>query len=224
MKKMKQAETNKGGLDNAEGKPQGSSYVAMIARIIRAVTGLARATMGFVSRGRSSRLKSLDLWLDLRKAVNVLEADLLRVEKLMEQANHSREAIAVAKGMSGSGQMMEWKQNLEADRKEVRQLFEKSPAFEEDYHVLTVQMLESTLTKVRRLQARANELRWTYESALRAGDEEKRQLGGPAEAHTRSAGPRKNMRARYQRKIDIDKEKNRFRPVTIEEILQNQSE
>jgi len=184
--------------------PQWISYVAVITGIIGAVAGLAGAVMGLVSCRRGNRMKSLDLWLNLRKAVNVLEADLLYIEKLMEQADQSREALAAAHGTSGSDQMMKWKQDLEADKNEVRRLSEELPAFEEDYHVLTFQALESALVEVHRLQGRADQLRWKYESTLRASNKERNHLGGLAEAHVQSAGPRKTS------KITIRKGKGRF--------------
>jgi hypothetical protein len=197
-------------------EPQWTSYVAIITGIIGAVAGLAGAIMSLVTYRRGNRMKSLDLWLNLRKAVNVLEADLLYIEKLMEQVNQSREGKAAANGTSESEQMMKWKQDLEADRNEVRRLSEESPVFEEDYHILTVRVLESTLIEVHGLQGRADKLRWRYESTLRTSNKERKQMAGLAEAYVQSAGSRKSS------KITIRKGKGRFSvPRVIDEGLQS---
>ena len=79
-------------------EPHWTSYVGMATGIIGAITGVSGAIMGYVSYRRSNRLKSLDLRLELRKAVNELQSNFSQIEKLIEYANQSRVAVFAARG------------------------------------------------------------------------------------------------------------------------------
>jgi hypothetical protein len=61
----------------------------MATGVVGAVTGIAGAIMGYVSFRRSITLKSLDMRLELGKALNNVHAGLSQIEKLIERANHS---------------------------------------------------------------------------------------------------------------------------------------
>ncbi len=77
-------------------EPDWMGYVGMATGIIGAITGISGAIMGYVSYRRSNSLKSLDLRIELRKAINVAQSNLQQLEKLIEHANKSREAVASA--------------------------------------------------------------------------------------------------------------------------------
>ena len=151
-------------------------YVGMATGIIGAVTGISGAIMGYVSYRRSNSLKSLDLRIELRKAINVAQSNIQQLEKLIEYANKSREAVASATGRFKSGMMEKWKQEVEADKGALKQLFQNAPAADKSYDNLTPKALESTLVEVHRLQVQIDELSKKYDAAVRADDEERKHI------------------------------------------------
>ncbi|MBI3571110.1 MAG: hypothetical protein HY082_08405 [Gammaproteobacteria bacterium] len=148
----------------------------MATGIIGAITGISGAIMGYVSYRRSNSLKSLDLRIELRKAINVAQSDLQQLEKLIEYANKSRERVASATGKFKSGMMEKWKQEVEADKSAVKQLFQNVPAADKSYDDLTPKALESTLVEVHRHQVQIDKLSKKYDTAVRADDEEQKHI------------------------------------------------
>ena len=157
-------------------EPNWVGYVGMATGIVGAITGISGAIMGYVSYRRSNSLNSLDLRIELSKAVNVAQSGLQQLEKSIEYANKSREAIASATGMFKSGMMEKWKQELEADKNALKQLFQNAPVADNSYDNLTPKELESTLVEVHRLQVQMDVLRNKYDAAVRADDEERRHI------------------------------------------------
>lgn len=163
-------------------EPAWTGYVGM-------VTGIAGTIMGYVSYRRSNSLKSLDLRIELRKSINVVESNLQHLEKLIEDANRSREAVASATGEFKSGKMERWKKQVGEDKNMVKQLFQNVPSADKSYDALTPKELESTLVEVHRLQVQIDELRNKYEIAVRADDEERKHI-------------REDSRSRYAPKLN----------------------
>jgi hypothetical protein len=163
-------------------EPHWTSYVGMVTGIIGAITGVSGAIMGYVSYRRSASLKSLDLRLELRKAVNDMQSGLFQLEQLIEHANSSREAVAAATGRYRSGMMAKWRQDVETDKSTAKQLSQQAAATEKDYDNLTPKELESTLVEVHRLQVQVNELRNKYDAAVRADDKEREHIREDARA------------------------------------------
>lgn len=169
-------------------EPHWTGYVGMATGIIGAITGIAGAIMGYVSYKKSNSLKSLNLRLELRKAVNDLRSSLSRLGKLTEHANRSRQAVASATGKLGSGMMEKWRQEVEVDKNTAKQLFENTPAADKSYDDLTPKELESTLVEVHRLQIQVDELSKKYDAAVQADDEERKHI-------------REDVRARHAPKL-----------------------
>ena len=116
-----------------------------------------------------------------------MRSSLSQLEKLIEYANGSRQAVAAATGMFGSGMMEKWKRDIEADIITVKLLAESAPAAEDSYDSLTPKELESKLVAVHRLQVQVDELRKKYDAAVQADDEERKHI-------------RENARSRYAQK------------------------
>ncbi len=157
-------------------EPDLMGYVGMATGIIGAITGISGAIMGYVSYRRSNNLKSLDLRIELRKAINVAHLNLRQLEKLIEYAYKSRERVAAATGKFKSGMMEKWQQEVEADKSAVKQLFQNVPAADNSYDNLTPKALESTLVEVHRFQIHIDELSKKYDAALRTDDEERKYI------------------------------------------------
>jgi hypothetical protein len=151
-------------------------YVGLTTGIIGAVTGVAGAVMGYVSYRKSNSLKSLDLRLELRKAINALQSTLSQVEKQIEYADKSRRAVASATGKIGSGMMEKWKQDVEADKDATKKMLQSAPPTNKSYDNLTSEELESALVETHRLQVEADELRKKYDSTVMADDEDRKRI------------------------------------------------
>lgn len=158
------------------------SYVGMATGIIGAITGVAGAIVSYVSYRKIHTLKSLDLRLELRNAVNDLHRSISDLNLLIAHANASREAVAAARGYFRSGRMEKWKMEVEADKTKLAQLAKDAPTPEDHYEKLDALELESKLVFVHKLQGSVNSLRQKYESALRSDDEERKQVGEDARA------------------------------------------
>ncbi|MDO8714611.1 MAG: hypothetical protein Q7K13_09095 [Polynucleobacter sp.] len=156
--------------------PELMGYVGMATGIIGAITGISGAIMGYVSYRRSNSLKSLDLRIELRKAVNVAQSSFQQLAKLIEYANKSRQAVASAMGRYQSGMMEKWKQEVEADNNAIKTLFQNAPAADKSYDDLTPKVLESMLVEVHRLQVQIDELSKKYDAAVRADDEDRKHI------------------------------------------------
>jgi hypothetical protein len=130
--------------------------------------------MGFVGYRRSNRLKSLDLRLELRKAVNILHGSLSGLTKLMQQADRSRSDLTAMRGNTGA--LAQWKQDLEVDRTAMAKLCESAPQVSRDFHELSVEELESTLVQVHRLQGNVVDLKRKYEASLQTDDEQRKYM------------------------------------------------
>jgi hypothetical protein len=157
-------------------EPAWMGYVGMITGVVGAITGIAGAIMGYVSYRRSNSLKSLDLRIELKKALNVAQSALEQLERLIEDANKSREGVASATGRFNSGMMQKWKKEVEEDKNKVKLLAQKVPAADKSYDDSTPKELESTLVEVHRLQVQIDEIRNKYEAAVRADDEERKHI------------------------------------------------
>jgi len=125
--------------------PHWTSYVGM-------VTGIAGAIMGCVSYRRSNSIKSLDLRLELRKAINEVEIRIPQIEKLIKDANKLRKKVASKTRGLYSGMMVKWEEEVEADKNKLAQLSESVPKSEENYDKLNLQELESKLIEVHKHQ------------------------------------------------------------------------
>ena len=156
--------------------PEWAHYVAMATGVIGALTGISGAIMGYVSYKKSNSLKSLDLRVELRKALNVGHARLQQLAKLIEYANKSRQAVASAKGRYQSGMMEKWKQEVEADNNVLKALTQTMPALDKRYDDLNCNTLESMLVDVHRLHVQLDDLIGKYNAAVRADNEDRNDI------------------------------------------------
>lgn len=151
------------------------SYVGIIAGAIGAITGVSGAVMGYVSYRRSNKIKTLDLRIELRKALNNLHESLHNIDALIAKADASKRAVAAARGYFRSGRMERWNNDVESDKAELSRLDKGVPEVDESFSNLDESELESKLVELHKMQVRANGMLGKYESSLRSDDEERRQ-------------------------------------------------
>lgn len=157
-------------------EPAWMSYVGMATGVVGAVTGIAGAIMGYVSYRRSNSLKSLDLRIELKKAVNVAHVSLQQLDSLIDDANKSREGVASATGRFKSGMMQKWKNEIHEDKNKVKLLHQNAPEANKSYDDCGPKELESKLVEVHQLQVQIDSIRSKYEAAVRADDEERKHI------------------------------------------------
>lgn len=72
--------------------------IETLTAIVGAITGIAGSIMGYISLQRLSKIKSLDLRLELKKAETQLILTVNDLPELLTKAKRSREAISSAIG------------------------------------------------------------------------------------------------------------------------------
>lgn len=157
-------------------EPHWTGYVGMGTGLIGAITGIAGAIMGCISYRKSNRLKALDLRLELRKAVSDVHADLDRLKALIDDADRSRQAVFVARGMSQSGGMKIWKNEVKADKTKIGELFKRAPKVESTYDTLKANELESEHVVVHQYKSKIRRFLDKYSEAIRFDDEQRKQI------------------------------------------------
>jgi hypothetical protein len=148
-------------------------YIGAISGVIGAVTGLGGAVVAYFGYRKTEGLKSLDLRLELRKALAVLQTEIDEVPTLIDQGEKSRKAIASATGMFQSGAMKKWSTQWEADRNSVVAFHGRFEKLNINYANAPTVELETNLVEAHCIQTWVSKLKNSYASSL-AEDDRKR--------------------------------------------------
>ena len=146
--------------------PHWTSYVGMASGVIGAIAGV-------IAYRRSNKIKSLDLRLELRKAVVELQASYSELDGLMDRSHRSRTNVSAARGRTGFGETEEWNRDVETDRATVAQLSEAIPNDGEEFKTLNAEELESKLVDIHKTQGEVNQIRDKYHAALLEDDRQR---------------------------------------------------
>jgi len=153
--------------------PAWLSYVGAITGIVGAFTGIAGAVISYVNYRRISRIKALDLRLELRKLESDAGAALEQLPGLLEEATQSRIAIRNAQGTLMSGAMDAWKALMREDQDAIQYLRARIPVAEDPYRSFTHEQLEAKLVEMHALRRRADELMQRYRAGIAADDKDR---------------------------------------------------
>ena len=143
--------------------PHWTSYVGM-------VTGVLGAVLGILGYRKANEIKSLDLRLEYRRAINDCKSAMSKAEELLPYANQSRERVAAATGNYHSGAMEIWKQQYEQDTNKLKELAGKAPPSDASYESLSPKQLESKLVEIHALQNEIDLIIVKYQSAIEEDD------------------------------------------------------
>ena len=157
-------------------------YVGMVSGLIGTITGVAGAIMGYISYRKANSLKSLDLRLELRRAVTDCHEIANSLSPFIDQVDSSRKAVASASGRLRSGIMERWVEDVAADRARVSQLIAALPNVDELFQDLQPEQLESKLVEVHRLKLQVASLKDKYDSALQADDQARKEIRANAQS------------------------------------------
>lgn len=155
--------------------PQWMLFVGTATGIIGAATGIAGAVMGWIAFRRSNQMKSLDLRLELRKAINEVERAVVEANELLPTANKSRERVSAARGLHGSGAMKLWEEQFRNDHAALLELAARKPnatALED----LKPEELEAQLAEVHKLQLSLSAIVNKYKSTIAEDDQHRAEL------------------------------------------------
>ena len=157
-------------------EPSWLTYVGVVTGIVGTITAIAGAVMGYVSYRRISRLKALDLRLELRTREADIREALGGLPQLLNKANDSRFAVAAAIGTLRTGAMEVWKEQVKADLTAVRELENGLHRSNDNYARLTHRELEDKLVDAHRLLAVVNQYAEKYRAELAADDRERDRI------------------------------------------------
>lgn len=169
-------------------EPHWTSYVGMATGIIGALTGIAGGILSIYTYRRSTRLKEMELRLELQKSAAQADADLVALVELLPRANRSRRHVAAAKGLFHSGVMMTWEEEYKLAEGALNKLLASAPK-PSTFAGLTLKDLEAKLAELHRLQPQIQHLMDKYKAAFAADDKDrdriKDQIDGPNPRGTR---------------------------------------
>jgi hypothetical protein len=150
--------------------------LGVVTGIIGSVAGIAGAVMGFVSYRRVSRMKALDLRLEVRKLKADCAGELRELPDLMTKANDSRMAVAAAAGWLNSGAIQVWKDQLKQDQASVQALDAGPDLSAAEYRKVTQTQLEERLVELHGLHREIRRYIEKYRAALAADDKEREHI------------------------------------------------
>jgi hypothetical protein len=154
--------------------------------IVGSITGIAGAIMGYVSYKKSNQIKTLDLRIELKRAVENTIFEFKKLREQMQEGNKSRKAVAAAMGTFKSSVMDIWKKEFEIDQTSVKELANELPEEDTNYDHLDPKGLEAKLIELHRTQKKIQKLSEKYSEAMARDDEQRKQLREDMRARSRS--------------------------------------
>ena len=151
-------------------------YVGPVTGVIGMLTGVTGMVISIANYRRVSRMKALDLRLELRTLSNATRAILDGLPELIATANGSRTAVLAAMGGGGSGAHKHWQESCATDREEGETLRAQLPNLSDDFSTFSPVQLEWKLVGMRGLNGKAMGLRDKYHAALAADDRSREQI------------------------------------------------
>ncbi len=166
--------------------PNWLSYAGVITGTIGAITGIAGATMGYISYRRAGRMKALDLRLELRKAVNDLRSTVESLPSILGPAKGSHISVLNARGILHSSMADQWNAECEKDLAAAKLLESEVPDPTSSFEELTHSELEAKLVAVHAAQSKATGLSEKYRASLASDDKDRDNIQADQRAQTQA--------------------------------------
>src|SRR5882762_1641229 len=152
-------------------------YVGVATGVVGMITGVTGMVISIANYRWVSRMKALDLRLELRTTSNATRSTVEGLPGLIASADESRQRVAAATGGGiQSGNYIHWKNTCTADIAEVEALRARLPESGDDFHTLSPAELESKLVDVPALRDEATSLRDKYNTAFAADDKSREEI------------------------------------------------
>jgi len=150
--------------------PHWTSYVGM-------ATGIIGAILGIVGFRRTTKIKELELRLELRKAASKASVDLQTLKELMPSVAKSHRHVCAALGTLNSGAMKLWEERYREDEKTLSDLLEKkAPRLAGDFQDSNSAALEAKVADVYQLQLQIQKMTDKYNAVLAADDADRTRI------------------------------------------------
>ncbi|MEW8288780.1 MAG: hypothetical protein AB2697_22600 [Candidatus Thiodiazotropha endolucinida] len=149
--------------------PHWTSYVGMAAGIVGAITGISGAILGLKSYRKANEIKSLDLRLELRKAINNANTSIDALVHLIPAANLAVERNLAARGLTGSSFKDNWVREYTIDEEKFRQICQKIGMYDHPIDDYSHEKLEMELSRIHQIQNVLDQMVDKYERVMRDG-------------------------------------------------------
>jgi len=145
--------------------------VGMWTGIIGAASGLGALAVSIWNYRRVSAIKSLDLRLELRRALE--DHALLQdgIEGFLDRVHEAHRRVLAAQGQIGGGQEQIWNREFREDKEELARLLEDAPRPCDSYRTFSPSKLADELVAVHRSSGKLKALRDKYDNVLQKDDE-----------------------------------------------------
>ncbi len=127
--------------------------------------------MGYISYRKSSQNKTLDLRLELKRAVAKINSDFKILLEQMIDGDKSRIRVSAAIGMLKSGNTVKWKEEFEADQATAKTIKKVLPSENSNFDILDPKSLEEKLVETHKIHQKITILSQKYREAMKLIDE-----------------------------------------------------
>lgn len=131
-------------------------------------TGIAGLVLAFVSYRKSSKVKVLDLRVELRREINEIHAVAKALAEIMETAPRSKQNIMAALGKFKSGETEQWMRKYEEDHERYARIVGQLPQEDLQYRDKNEKQLEELLIETHRMKVELGQLLDRYDASLEA--------------------------------------------------------
>jgi Tfp pilus assembly protein PilO len=139
--------------------PHWTSYVGM-------ATGVFGAIMGSLSYRKSNQIKSLDLRIELKRALTETNSGFKELDKIMNKANDLKQEFAILQNALSSGMMNKWKKELQTNKERVAQLSRRLPKEGTSFDGLNQKSLEDKIIEVHEIQTGVRSISKEYKEVI----------------------------------------------------------
>lgn len=143
--------------------------------ILGAFTGVGGLIAAMVANRKVSRIKTLDLRIELRRIADIIRIEALDLIEKIDQARSSRYAVAETNGLRGSGAMTQWINTYAKDYTYISDIISQFED-EADFRGLPDCKLEDNLVECHKLKERLSRIRSKYADFLNEDTEDRKRI------------------------------------------------
>ncbi|MEW8001007.1 MAG: hypothetical protein AB2795_20895 [Candidatus Thiodiazotropha endolucinida] len=147
-------------------EPHWTGYVGMVTGCIGAVTGIAGAILGLISYRKTTKIKSLDLRIELKKDINTVHESIKHANELVPKAYNAELAAFSARGILNSSMRENWEKRHNDLSATIERISEELPDQDVILTKFSQAALETELVKIHKLQTELDPVISELESSL----------------------------------------------------------
>lgn len=152
------------------------------------VTGIGGLAASFVAVARTKRFKSIELWLELSRAISTASRSSLALHDLLQRARDSRFAVLAARGLDSSGAWEAWDDEIHRAKGKWYQLHKAVGDLGDCLDKPSIDKMVATLAEVHDLQQDLSAMSEKYKAEITRDSETRREIARQHENHPRQSG------------------------------------